>query len=566
MSLEGTLSLLDPPLASLPDSGWMDVLPMQVGGVLRDYQHDILARVAKAMRSHRRVLVQAPTGAGKTHLIAGVVSAATEHKLRVLVLATRTRLVRQLHERLSMFDIGHGVIAASLPGMASWSYGVQVASVDTLYRRCIVDGRMPLPLADVVIFDEAHLALGASRQAILKNYPNAWHFGFTATPAKTSGAGLSAQFDTLVLGPTVRKLIDENMLVRPRVFNRPVITSEQLDAVSISSSTKDFVTGQLSELMSRPKIIGDVVENWLRIASGKKTLVFACDKAHGSMLTTQFRNAGVACELLTDADEDETREAAIARLESGATKVLVNCFLLSYGIDIPEVECVVLARPTRSVVLYLQCVGRSMRPAEGKAFSILIDHGRVVDSLGMPHIDRYWSLHGGAKKPKAEKETKERITLDEQPRKCIECSCMWLTTEGGSDCPNCGWKFVPVQKPVQVVQADLTEADDDDPKRPTRRQVKEFFTEALGWYAARWPDRYAAKQSGARWWAWQQTIAKFDLRQNEPLPYRLNFESAVQPSEATSGWLKHRMIRWAKSRYHEGRDKAQYNRRQRALP
>lgn len=555
MSLGRTLSLLDPPLVSIPNgSDWLDVLPSQAD-VLRGYQRDILARVANSMRDHRRVLVQAPTGSGKTHIIAAVVAAATEHKLRVLVLATRTRLVRQLHERLDMFDIGHGVIAASLPGMSSWSQPVQVAGVDTLYRRCIADARMPLPLADVVIFDEAHLAMGASRQAILKSFPNAWHFGFTATPAKTTGAGLGEQFDAIVIGPSVRSLIAEKMLVRPRVFNRPVVTAEELDAVSISSSTKDFTTGDLSALMSRPKIIGDVVENWLRIASGKKTIVFACDKAHGSSLTTQFRNAGIACEQLTDADEDETREAAIARLESGATTVLVNCFLLSYGIDIPNVECIVLARPTRSVVLYLQCVGRSMRPADGKDCAILIDHGRVVDSLGMPHIDRYWSLRDGAKKPKAEDEPKERIVPEESPRKCMECSCMWLTTESGSDCPNCGWKFVPAQKPVQVVQADLTEADEDE-KRPTRRQVKTFFTEALGWYAARWPDRWAAKQSGARYWAWQQTITKFDLRQNEPLPYRLNFESAVQPSDVTSGWLKSQMIRWAKRRYNEGRDRA----------
>src|SRR5690606_31052059 len=115
---------------------------------------------------------------------------------------------------------------------------------------------------------------------------------------------------------------------------------------------------------------------------------------HGSQLVTEFRQAGVAAEQLTDDDDDATREEAIARLEGGATQVLVNCFLLSYGIDIPNVECVVLARPTRSVVLYLQAIGRGMRPADGKQFVTIIDHGRVVASLGLPTYDRDWSLDG----------------------------------------------------------------------------------------------------------------------------------------------------------------------------
>ena len=145
---------------------WLDVLPPKAD-VLRGYQREVLARAAAALRHHRRVLVQGPTGSGKTHQISAVVLAAVTAGLRVLILATRTRLVRQMHERLDTFDIAHGVMAASLPGLTNWSKPVQVASVDTLYRRCIADAKMPLPSADVVIFDEAHLALGASRQAIL---------------------------------------------------------------------------------------------------------------------------------------------------------------------------------------------------------------------------------------------------------------------------------------------------------------------------------------------------------------------------------------------------------------
>ena len=182
--------------------------------------------------------------------------------------------------------------------------------------------------------------------------------------------------------------------MRPRIFAKPVMSARELNAVRKDSKTGDFATGELSALMSRPKLVGDVVTNWLRIANGKRTLVFACDKAHGAELLQTFRQAGVAAEQSTDADDEATREDAIARLEGGITQVLINCFLLSYGIDIPTVDCVVLARPTRSVVLYLQAIGRGMRTCPGKEHCIVIDHGRVIENLGLPTYDRDWSLTG----------------------------------------------------------------------------------------------------------------------------------------------------------------------------
>jgi DNA repair protein RadD len=540
------------PLSPVIGSGWLDVLPSQAD-VLRDYQRAILGETALAMRTNRRVCVQSPTGSGKTHLIASLVAAAVVAGLRVLILATRTRLVRQLHERLELFDVGHGVIAASLPGMTNWSQPVQVASVDTLYRRCIAGNRMPLPLADVVVFDEAHLALGASRKAILNSYPAAWQFGFTATPAKTSGTSLRDQFDALILGPSPADLVAAGMLVRPRIFNTPIVTERELKDVGTDGKTGDYRTGRLSEVMRRPKLIGDVVENWLAIANGQRTLVFACDKAHGAELLQKFRQAGVAAEQLTDDDSDDTREETIARLESGATTVVINCFLLSYGIDIPLVDCIVLARPTRSVVMYLQSIGRGMRPAPGKQYFTLIDHGRVIDTLGRPLYDREWSLDSSSNVNNEARLRMERLSRDERPRTCKECKCSWLVTEEGANCPACGWQPVPFAKPVQVVDAQLVESKDAviDP-----RLMESFYAQACQWYATRWPDRWQDKPNSGRYWAWSQTRTKFNRSEDEAIPRRFWQLPLAQPSDETAGWLKSQMIRWAKRRYNEGRDKA----------
>lgn len=535
-------------------AGWLETLPPVAERLFADpsraYQPELLARIAVSMRTHRRICVQSATGSGKTTIFAVLVAAAVAAGLRVLVLATRTRLVRQIHDRLDSVGVRHGVIAAALRGLTSWSQSVQVASVDTLYRRCIANEKMPLPAADVIVFDEAHLALGASRQAILNRYPNAWQFGFTATPAKTSGASLRDQFDALILGPPVTDLVASGMLVRPRVFNLPVISQRELKQVGTDGKTGDYRTGRLSETMRRPKLIGDVVENWLAIANGQRTLVFACDKAHGAELLQKFRQAGVAAEQLTDDDDDDTREEVIGRLEAGVTTVVINCFLLSYGIDIPLVDCVVLARPTRSVVMYLQSIGRGMRPAPGKEYFTLIDHGRVIESLGRPLYDRDWSLDSSSNVNAQARERMERMSADEKPRTCKECKCQWLITEEGTDCPNCGWKPAPAPKAVHVVDAQLVETKE---VKEDWNAIELFYREACQWYAHRWPDRWQEKEKSGRWWAWSQTRTKFKRPDDERMP-RGFWDMTLRPTSVdTAGWLKSQQIRWAKRRQNDQR-------------
>jgi len=516
-----------------PTNDWLEQWPSQCN-ILRPYQADLLKRLMASLRTHRRVLGQAPTGAGKSMLIAALVAAARMGDLRVLILATRTRLVKQLHERLNDFQLPHGIMAASLPGLASWSKPIQIASVDTLYRRCLADKRHPTPLADLVVFDEAHLALGASRRAVLDAYPLAYHVGFTATPAKTSGVGLDAQFDHMELGPSAAELIALKALVPIRIFAKPVVSKAELQAVGKDSKTGDYVTGEISKIMLRPKLVGNVVENWLRIANGKRTIVFACDKKHGAELQQEFSRVGVSCEQLTDGDAEEVREEVIARLDAGITHVLVNCFLLSYGIDIPSVECIVLARPTRSVVLMLQAIGRGMRPAPDKSSMILIDHGRVIDNLGLPTYEREWSLKGGNVNKQAEERYSSRKVTVEKPRTCPDCSRMWVLSEEGSRCPECGYQPIIRAAGVRVTDAELGEIG---AQLPSVDVLQPFFREACDWYATRWPDRWQQKEKSGRWWAWMQTREKFKRPDDERMPSLFWNVAPLKASAETSGWL-----------------------------
>lgn len=479
-----------------------------------------------------------------THCFSAIAGSAEQAGLSVLIIATRTKLVRQIHERLNSFNVKHGVIAAKMPGYRNMAAKVQVASADTLYRRCVADKRMPLPPASVVIFDEAHLALGASRQAILDSYPQATIFGFTATPAKTSGASLRDQFDFLILGPPPSVLIEAGTLVKPLIYCRPVMTKKELGKVKTDTKTGDYISGSAAKLMAKPKLIGNVVANWLRLAKDDRTLVFACDKSHGAKIVEEFLKNGVAAELLTDTDDEGIREAAIARLEEGDTKVIVNCFLLAYGVDIPRVECIVLARPTKSLVLYLQAVGRGMRSFPGKTHMKLIDHGRVFENLGDPTYDRDWSLDDSNVNEKAASQVIEgRIAMDEKSRECPECQYSWLVSEEGNDCKSCGWKYKPRPKDVASVDADLEQINSTLAPVAT---LAEFYQQSCHFYALRWPDKWLAKENSGRYWAWCQTRTRFKRPQDERLPPSFWKLKTVPCSPEVHGWLKSQLIRYAK--------------------
>jgi superfamily II DNA or RNA helicase len=344
----------------------------------------------------------------------------------------------------------------------------------------------------------------------------------------------------------VKELIASGDLMRARIFAAPAATEAELAAVSKDSKTGDYAINELATLMARPKLVGDVVQNWLRIAIGKKTLIFACTKSHGAALLEQFTRVGVAAELLTDQDAEADREAAIYRLETGRTVVLINCFLLSYGIDIPTVECIVLARPTRSVTLYLQAVGRGMRPAPGKDHVTVIDHGRVVESLGMPEADFGWTLDDNTNINASARTLASRTKVEEAYRTCPECSHLWLVSEDGPACTCCGWMPAPKPRAVAFTEAELREIN-AAVNAEEAAIVEGFYREALGWYRQRWPDRWAQREKSARWAAWMWTRERFELAAERP-PGKFWAVPTATPGLEASGWLRSRLIAYNRAR------------------
>jgi superfamily II DNA or RNA helicase len=354
---------------------------------LRDYQmHAVEATRMCIRRGVRRVLVNAATGAGKTVIAAAIVRGAMEKGKRVLFLAHRRELIMQCCAKLVEAGIADfGVIMAG-ERLAQAAAPVQVASIQTLLRR-------DLPLADLLIIDEAHRASAGSYRTVLANYPDAVVLGLSATPERLDGRGLDDLFDELIVVESVPGLIERGYLLAPVCYVGPTG-----DLSGVRTRRGDYDEAQLAAAMDRPRLVGDIIGNWMRLAHGRPTVVFATSVAHAEHITLEFFAAGVPAACVSGETPLAQREAIIADWRAGVIQVVTNVLVFTEGFDMPELECCILARPTQSVTLYLQMVGRVMRPAPNKVRALVLDHAGCCVRHGGPHLHREWSLEGMAKR------------------------------------------------------------------------------------------------------------------------------------------------------------------------
>jgi DNA repair protein RadD len=409
---------------------------------LRAYQAEAVEQLRDAYRHGARApLLVLPTGGGKTVVFSHIAAAAVAKGRSVLVLVHRRELIRQAAEKLTTAGVAHGIIA---PGYAATADAVQVASVQTLARR--LEGMRQAP-PRLVIVDEAHHAVAGQWRAILVAFPEAHILGVTATPIRSDGAGLGVRagwmFDALVCGPSIADLMAEGHLVRPRVF-APAVAP---DLTGIRTRGGDYEATQLAEAMSAPQAIGCAVEHYRRHAAGLPTVLFAASVRHAEAMAEAFRAAGIRAVAASGATPLPERDAAIAGLATGAVEVLCSCDLISEGLDVPAIRAVILLRPTKSLGLYLQQVGRGLRPADGKADLVVLDHAGNTLTHGLPDAPRRWSLDGLGPKPPP----KSRTT------KVFCAACAAVVPHGADACSACGASGRPRAAPVKHGDGTLAE-------------------------------------------------------------------------------------------------------------
>ena len=396
---------------------------------LRPYQVQAVSNLRVAFRqgNHAALLVM-PTGAGKTVVFTEIAQLAKANGKKVLILVHRRELVTQASAKLKKIGVKHGTISAGSKPSQHW---VQVASVQTLVRRLNSYNWKP----DLIIVDEAHHAVAGSWERCLAHYKDAKVIGVTATPSRLDGRGLGSHFSTLVSGPSVEQLTKLGFLSQHRVFAPPVIA----DLSNVKTRAGDYANDQLSAAMDRPTITGDAIGHYRRLADGLPAIAFCCSIAHATSVCESFKAAGYRAKLVTGNMKMEERDEAISGLADGRTQILCSVDVVSEGTDVPAVSAAILLRPTQSEALYLQQVGRILRPQPGK-IAIVLDH--VGSTLKHGFVDdlRKWSL-----------DSKPRRKNFEGVPSVRQCPMCFAAFKPQPACPCCGFEF-PVKPKRQLTQ------------------------------------------------------------------------------------------------------------------
>jgi DNA repair protein RadD len=411
---------------------------------LRPYQLAVVEALRAAYGAGRRAPVAVmPTGAGKTIVFSAVAESGSSRGKSILILAHRRELIKQASNKLMDAGVRHGIIS---PGFTPSRDPVQVGSVQTVAKR--LDR---LPKFDLIIIDESHHSIAGQYKKIIDAQPQAKLLGVTATPERLDGRGLGKQaggcFDEMVLGPAVSELIDGGFLTPARIF----APADAPDLSGIRTKMGDYETAGLLAKIDVPTLTGDVVAHYAQHAHGLPAIAFCITVDHAKHVAATFAAAGWRAVAAHGGMSAPERDAAINGLATGAVQILCTCDLVSEGLDVPAVGAVILLRPTKSLGLYLQQVGRGLRPAPGKQHLIVLDHAGCTLQHGLPDSPRLWSLAGRPKK--------------EKPPAIKQCKSCFALHAPAPRCPACGFEYPKAKegegRQIEQVDGVLSEISGD---------------------------------------------------------------------------------------------------------
>jgi DNA repair protein RadD len=415
---------------------------------LRPYQHQAVEQIRQAYRArHRAVLFVLPTGGGKTVVFSHIAKQAAGRGNRICVLVHRQELLRQASASLSALGVRHGLIAANRS--MDLSAPVQVASVQTLARRL---HRIPADHFQLLVVDEAHHSNAGTWAKVLQHFGSARVLGVTATPCRSDGRGLNEWYQAMVLGPTPAELTEQGFLAAARVLAPPGPSM-----VGLRKRMGDYDLNQAGQILQAGQAMGDCLSHYRRYLDGQTAIAFCCSIAHAEAVAHLFNQHGVAAASIDGTMDGPTREQLLSDLGAGRLKVLTSCQLIGEGVDVPSVAGCILLRPTQSVSLHLQMIGRCLRPQPGKT-AVILDHVGNVLRLGHHLEEREWSLDGVAKR---DCEAAPSVKV------CPQCfSCL---PSAKQLCPDCGHEFVAERRELVHVDGELEEITTVSRKREQAR-------------------------------------------------------------------------------------------------
>lgn len=496
----------------------------------RQYQDDDV-NYAMNHGTDDKVIHCSPTGSGKTIIQAKICKREMDRGDGTAILTPRNEIFDQtlgvVQELCGYSNVS--ALRAKRTG-ETWHpvNPVHIVSWPTLIARAKKNDFW-FPKVRRVLVDECHLSMAPKILEILHHYaPKARIDGYTATPARQTGTGLGRFFTEIKHVTTVRRLIDQGFLASCEYWggNTP-------DMAGIKIRRGDYETKKLSNACVT--LVGDAVDNWLRLASDRQTIVFAVDIAHCEALAERYQHAGVKAAALHTGMEQEERDQVVTAYKTGRIQVLCNVSIASYGFDSPETACVQICRPTKSIVLHLQMIGRGMRPKKDGGTNMVLDHAGNVAALGFADDLFRWRLDEGKKA--CENWTRNENSGEADEAKDHECEQCHYIFARSRVCPKCGWKLPFAKREVATADADLVAIGKNMVKRlPEGWPSHEVFYGML--------MRYGADKGFKPGWASVKFKEKCEVW---PERHWMNMAS-VPPSPRILNWIKSRNIAYAHAR------------------
>ena len=399
---------------------------------LRPYQTQLITDIRLQYQLGKRsVLAVLPTGGGKTVCFSYIAQSAARKGNRVAILVHRQELLDQASRALTSMGVSHGIIAAGR-GM-DLSHAVQVASVGTVARRLHL---LPQSFLQLLVIDEAHHSNAGTWAKVVQHFHAAKLLGVTATPCRGDGRGLGEHYEAMVQGPSAAWLTDNGYLAPAKVYAPP-----GFDSTGLRKRMGDFDLAQAADRVQ----MGDCLTHYRQHLSGQTAIAFCCSVAHAEAVAALFMAAGIAAASIDGTMSNEQRRDLLQALGTGRIRILTSCALIGEGVDVPSVGGCILLRPTASVALHLQMIGRCLRPQPGKR-AVVLDHVGNTLRLGHHLEPRDWTLDGIPKRDR-----------EQAPSVKVCPSCFAAMASQVKQCDECGHTFAAEARELQQVEGELVE-------------------------------------------------------------------------------------------------------------
>ena len=490
---------------------------------LRPYQADAIAQVRQAVRDgYRRIVLQGPTGCGKTEIAAAICDGALSKGNRAAFTVPMLSLVNQTVARfqgVGIYDIG---VFQGDHALTNRDAAMQIGTVQTLRSR--LSRRRSFAVPKVMLVDECHVRSEALQQLLrTPEWADVIVVGLSATPWSK---GMANDWETLLSPVTMADLISEGWLTEYRVF---APTKPDLSGVRIKAG--EYHEEDLAEVMGDGKLVADIVETWRMVGEQRPTLCFAVDRAHAQKIEQEFAAAGIKAEYADANTPADERDAIGQRLRTGATKVVTNVGIFTTGTDWPWVGCIISARPTKSHALWVQQVGRGLRPYGESKVALILDHASNTLNLGFPDTIHFDKLDDGECKGLPQP---RQVSGEKKPRVCGRCKAVMRA--GEFKCSHCGQARQRESK-IVCEEGELFEVNGKQ-SGVSQAERQRFYSELLGYARSKGKkDGWAAHSFRERFGTFPRGV------QHHP----------IDPTPETRGWVQARNIRRAKAKAKQGR-------------